>query len=189
MCPLNGREGRCCWLASTANVRELTLPLVDFRARTIDDQVSLLNERMSSVNDVLLGRRRQAKPSKVKWWTRELTTMRRHVRRLRRRFQRARRVNAEDLAQRKSEFLAALSTYKDELSRSKEDNWRRFVRDNGDDPWGIVYRAGMAGLRDRLTYRGCVAALRQPPRGGGERRAFVGNVLSGFGDSIISSIF
>lgn len=49
-------------------------------------------------------------------------------------FQRSRRTNADNLALRKAAFLDYLRTYKDELSRSKEDNWRRFVQDNKYDP-------------------------------------------------------
>lgn len=62
--------------------------------------------------------------------------------RLRKRFQ---RNNADDLAQRKAEFLAYIRTYKDELFRSEEDNWRRFIPDNKDD-LGVKYTVPAGGL-------------------------------------------
>ena len=67
-----------------------SVPIDDFRRLTIDDQVDKIVRTASSVNDVLLGRATYAKPKRVKWWTPELETM--HVRHLRRRFQRGRRV-------------------------------------------------------------------------------------------------
>ena len=118
----------------------LLQPLEDFRARTLDDQVDQIDQWMCSANDTLLGRCRKTKPGKVSWWTRELDQMRRTVRRLRIRFQRARRTGADDLAERETDYRSNLRTYKDMIVRVKEDDWRSFVRDNRDDPWGTVYR-------------------------------------------------
>lgn len=149
----------------------LSQPLTDFRAMTIDDQIAQIDTWMVTVNDTLLGRRREARPGKVKWWTPELDMMRRNVRRLRRYFQRARRSNAEDLTQRKVDYLRSLRTYKDSIVKVKEDEWRSFVREGRNDPWGKVYRilrgrkrlVDMSGLQVdgvRLTsWRECTDVL------------------------------
>lgn len=114
--------------------------LDEFRALTVDEQVARVDAWMCQANDELLGRCRSTRTSRVKWWSPELDSMRRRARQLRKRFQRARRVAAEDLLQRKADFLVGLRAYKDLIVRVKEDEWRRFVFDNRDDPWGRVYR-------------------------------------------------
>lgn len=115
-------------------------PLDDFRALSLDDQVSTLDRWMCSVNDSLFRRSARAGPRRIRWWTRELDMMRRNYRRLRKHFQRGLRSNADDLARRRADVSASLRTYKDALIRVKEDDWRSFVRDNRNDPWGAVYR-------------------------------------------------
>lgn len=122
-----------------------SMPIEEFSRLTVDDQVALLERRMSAVNDALLGRRSFARPSKVRWWSRELNLMRRNIRRLRSRFQAARRSNADDLPFRREAYLRDLRTYKDMLARAKEEDWRSFVRDNRDDPWGLLYRVCRRG--------------------------------------------
>ena len=100
----------------------MDVPIEDFRTLAIDSQVSQIDRWMCTVNDTLLGRCRRTRQGEVKWWTRALDSMRRNVRRLRKRFQRGRRSNAEDLAQRKADYLTALKEYKDEFVKVKEDN-------------------------------------------------------------------
>ena len=136
------RDREVNWNFYSEFVRETAAiqSIEDFRALTIDDQVSKIDQWMCSANDSLLGRRRKTKPGKVSWWTRELDQMRRSVRQLRIHFQRARRAGADDLAQREAVYRSALRTYKDRIVKVKEDDWRSFVRDNRDDPWGKVYR-------------------------------------------------
>ena len=136
------RLGHVDWdiYADSFRATALEQSLEDFRALTIDDQVSKIDQWMCTVNDALLGRCRKTRLSKVKWWTPELDMMRRNVRRLRKRFQRARSSNAEDLPQREADYRVARKTYNDRIVRVKEDEWRVFVRDNRDDPWGKVYR-------------------------------------------------
>ena len=116
------------------------LPLDDFRALTIDEQIDQIDQWMCSANDTLLGRRRKTKPGGVVWWTRELEEMRDHVRHLRSHFQRGRRTNADDLAERETAYRVNRRTYKKKLLGDKDENWRSFVREHRDDPWGAVYR-------------------------------------------------
>lgn len=118
----------------------LNMPFDTFDALTVDGQVDQIDQWMCSTNDMLLGRCRKTRPGSVRWWTSELDIMRRSVRRLRRLFQQARRTNAEDLAARKTVYLTSLRSYKERIERVKEDEWRAFVRENRNDPWGEVYR-------------------------------------------------
>lgn len=72
-----------------------------------------------AVNDAQLGVVQSTRPSKIKWWTGELERMRRIVRRLRSRVQRARQFDSDDLARRQTDYRATLRTYKDLLVRAK----------------------------------------------------------------------
>lgn len=115
------KERNLNWDIYANGVREVAMPIVAFSTLTVHDKL----------ND--WKRCGKIKASKVKWRTHELSMMWRRFARLRKRFQRARRNNADDLAQRKAEFLVYFRTYKDELFRSEEDNWMRFIPDNKDD--------------------------------------------------------
>lgn len=125
----------------------LGLSLDTFSALSVDEQVEQIDQWMCSVNDTLLDRCRVIRHRRVRWWTSELDSMRRSVRQLRRLFQRARRSNADDLVSRRAAYLASLRSYKAHIEKVKEDEWRTFVRENRDDPWGEVYR--ICGGRDR----------------------------------------
>lgn len=72
---------------------------------------------------------------------------------------------------RKAAYSAELRRYKDAIVKVKEDEWRGFVRDNRDDPWGRVYKI-CRGRGKRLdveslsvggvllcSWRDCVEAL------------------------------
>ena len=136
------RDRQVDWNYYADYIRETALvqSLDDFRALTVDTQVEMIDQWMCSANDILLGRRRKTKPRGVVWWTRELDQMRRRVRNLRKRFQRARRRQADDLAQREADFRNILRTYKDRMLVSKDEEWRSRVRYDRDNPWGTVYR-------------------------------------------------
>lgn len=159
--PRKWRDNAVDWGYYSECIRAAAMPLEDFRQLTIDEQISKIDQWMCTVNDVQLGRRRQAKPSKVPWWTRELDTMRRSVRRLRKQFQSARRANAENLTQRKADYFALLRTYKDRLAVEKDTNWRRFVLDHRDDPWGTVYRVcrGTGRVTDISSFQAGIETL------------------------------
>lgn len=154
-------------------VRNLALgvPIREFEGMTVDGQIECLNEWVWSVNDDLLGRYRRVNSKKVRWWTDELGEMRRNVRRLRRRFQGARRGNAGDMERHRAAYRECLSEYKRMIVSVKEREWREFVNDNRDDPWGRVYgifrgkgrHVDVSGLRVGgsvlMTWRECVDAL------------------------------
>lgn len=118
----------------------LSQPIGAFRELSLDEQVGQLDRWMCRVNDTQLGRSVTSTPRRLRWWTRELDVMLRRVRFLRKRFQRAKRSNSDQTAVRRSEHLAALSLFKGKILEAKERDWRNFIRDDRDNPWGNAYR-------------------------------------------------
>ncbi|GBP92381.1 Putative 115 kDa protein in type-1 retrotransposable element R1DM [Eumeta japonica] len=118
---------------------------------TTDEQIGQLDSWLCGVNDALLGRSRPTRPRRVRWWTSELDQMRRSVRRLRKRFQRVGQSDVEERARRGAVYRASLREYKDRILEVKEAEWREFVRQNRDDPWGTVYRICAGRNRDLVV--------------------------------------
>jgi len=106
----------------------------------VDSMVTFLNGAIERVNDLSFERSRKVNRKKVKWWTRELNVKRRMTRRLRRRFQRARSSNAINTDQLRRAYIICLNEYKTMILNVKENEWRSFVSDHRDDPWGHVYK-------------------------------------------------
>lgn len=138
------------WKLANANWRLFDSELVeeieehlsqeDIRMLPLDTAVSALRLAVQSVCDRVLGRRPSRAQGKVKWWTAELSTKRREVRRLRRRLQDARRRGHESAPYLAAHLRTAVREFKTLILKTKEENWRRFVGDHRDDPWGHVYR-------------------------------------------------
>ena len=105
---------------------------------------------MTTVNDALLGRLKTNVARRVRCWALELSMVRQLVQHLRKRFQRGRHANVEDLAHRKAEYLRSLKMCNERIVTVNEDKWRSFVRDTKEDPWGKVHRIFRG--KSRLTW-------------------------------------
>lgn len=84
---------------------------------------------------------------KQRWWTPELATAKKEVRRLRVLYQRARRGTTVGEAmtplveQRKREYQRMDRRYANLIRTTRATDWQRFVREDGNNnPWGVVYR-------------------------------------------------
>lgn len=135
-------------------VRETAELPEDTAESPLDNQVSALRSVVHSVCDRVLGRSTPRAARKVVWWTAELHSKRREVRRLRRRLQDARRHETDAAEELVLALRISSAQYKKLILRSKEDNWRRFVGENRDDPWGHVYR--ICRGRKKSTEIGCL---------------------------------
>lgn len=127
----------------------------DFSGSPLDEQVSALRQLVHDVCDLALGRRTPGSSRRsARWWTADLSRMRREVRRLRRQTQDARRrgddVRTEQLV---VDLRRASADYKKLIVRTKEDSWRCFVGENRHDPWGRVYK--MCRGRRKCAEIGC----------------------------------
>ena len=138
------------WNQYGRSVREavLGIPLRAFEDLGVDEQIARLYEVVWGVNDRVLRKCESFMVRKIKWWTRELTLKRRTVRR---KFQLARRSNSDRLSQLRHELSCAVREYKDMLVKVKEEEWRSFVSENRDDPWGQVYRICRGRKREDVT--------------------------------------
>lgn len=167
-----------------------SVPLHEFRTRSISQQIALIGDWVERVNDTLLARYRRVDRNGVKWWTRDLTVKRRSLRRLRIRFQRARVAGDSDVSQHRDRYRVSLREYKELLVRIKEQEWRDFVHGNRDDPWCMAYKIcrgqgrsiDVSGIRQDGTvlteWRDCVHALLSSffPRADGEATSPLGEV-------------
>ena len=84
----------------------------------------------------------------VPWWNEELTTMRKRLNALRRRYQTT--TNNEDLrAQRKAQYLEGKAWYTSTIKNEKVRSWKEFCNITpGNNPWNEVYKIA-AGKRKR----------------------------------------
>ncbi|CAB0033464.1 unnamed protein product [Trichogramma brassicae] len=126
--------------------------------KTIDEKVDVLNEWVTSACDEHLEKKRRLK-GRLKWWTRELETKKREVRRLRKEWQRmnARRMDEERMHDKRREYRMCLREYKDMMAERKRNDWRMYVNEQGNkDPWGSVYKI----IRGKRVNRG-LASLRE----------------------------
>lgn len=147
------------------------LPLNVFECLGVDDQVSKINEWVTSVNDDMFERYRKVNPKRVKWWSRDLSEKRKCVRRLRKQFQRARANGRENVPQLRVAYQRCMREYKCLVLDAKERDWKEFVSRNKHDPWGQVYRicrgnrrhVPVSGIRvgntELSTWNECVRVL------------------------------
>ncbi|KAH8280193.1 hypothetical protein KR054_000793 [Drosophila jambulina] len=114
----------------------------NFSESPLDQQVSTLRSIVHDVCDVALGRKSPGSPSRrARWWTADLCAARRELRRLRRLLQDARRHHDDAVTELLVvEMRRASSDYKKLIWRAKMDDWKRFVGNHSDDPWGRVYK-------------------------------------------------
>lgn len=138
------------WKLSNANWQQFdgeirreaseSLPLGEFQRLSSDEQVSALTALVHRVSDSVLGRFNPRVRRRVIWQTAELYAARRELRRARRRLQRARRTNRGNVSELASYFRITRKEYERMMMAAKEEDWRRYVGEHRDDPWGHVYR-------------------------------------------------
>lgn len=98
--------------------------MAQFKEFSIGDLVSTTDQWMCRVNDALLGQCRKTTLRGVKWCTPELDVMRWNLRRFRKRFQRGRRSNIEDLVQHRADYRTYRRTYINSVKEYvKKDDW------------------------------------------------------------------
>lgn len=145
--PIQGVTPR--WYTRTANWvayesqlsadAETLLPLEQFQSLTTDEKVLRITNLIVATNDRLLGRQKPLKRN-ISWWNTQLRQKQNEVRRCRRSYQRARSSADPSVENLKSLYRAAIRQYKDLIRTTKENDWRDFVQQHSNDPWGKVYK-------------------------------------------------
>lgn len=166
------RIGNVSWPLHGVYVRDAAtqVPLSTFKALNVEEQVACVNEWVTRANDSMFERHRKVTRRRVKWWTHALSVEQRSLRSLRKRFQRARRVNADNVVQLRSVLARRMHEFKHRLESVKEAEWRSFLERNKNDPWGRAYKivrgsreTGVCALQvggNMLTsWRSCVEVL------------------------------
>jgi hypothetical protein len=122
--------------------------------KNIKNEIELnnfINNFMQILTDVCnksipkLNQNRRSKGNK--WWTSELTEMRRTVNQCRRRYQRCR---TKRRAQLKTEYFNIRDRYKNLIVLTRLKSWSEFVTDSTrDNPWGLIYKIAKNKLMNR----------------------------------------
>ncbi|KAK2577757.1 hypothetical protein KPH14_012616 [Odynerus spinipes] len=86
------------------------------------------------------------------WWNESLERLRSGLRRSRKQFSRARRLQCDNLEQCKEIYRKARNNYVKEIRKAKNASWRDFVSTEGNrDPWGIMHKIVKNKLQNQLS--------------------------------------
>ncbi|KAL7294952.1 hypothetical protein TKK_0011663 [Trichogramma kaykai] len=156
----NRVESRC-WFLAEARWANLVTSLQEdaenlgfgpFFGMTAEEKVRQMDEWLTRACNEGLRKRDASRKRSVVWWSEELEREKRKVRRLRKKYQRARAAldgRREDVQEAWDSYKAGLDAYKRMLADSKRQDWRNYVTNEGNrDPWGGVtriLRSGRAG--------------------------------------------
>lgn len=112
-----------------------------FWSLNADERVERVLQWVADANECALKKSAPSVGPAVKWWTRDLAAQRGVVRRMRRKYQAARRHGLESAVVRRQAYVRAMNEYKERMRSAKETHWRAFVAGVGNsDPWGAVYK-------------------------------------------------
>lgn len=113
----------------------------------------LLENKIYETCSRTLRRRNQAK-LQVKWWTPELTRLKRITYRARRAMQSE--TDDQNRSRLRKSFLEKRNAYRAKVRKTRKDSWRKFVEEeSATDIWGIVYKI----MNKRLTPKEAVVAM------------------------------
>lgn len=119
------------------------LPLTEFNNLGIDEQISLLNDCVISSNNECMRKKVIRNSNKIAWWTNEIRMKRREVRRMLKVYKRLKNQTDADiqvLTSSRRLYRSTVNAYKNLIRKTKLENWRAFVAERSDDPWGKVYK-------------------------------------------------
>ena len=116
------------------------LSIDEFAVLSIDEQVHVINNKITECNDILFKRRKIGRQNNLRWWTEECRNKRRTVRKTRRKLFKALRRNDPNVETFRVTYRETVRSYKIFLLKTKENNWRNFVGANFNNPWSAAYR-------------------------------------------------
>lgn len=147
------------WYRNELCVKAETCGMDVYEGMNAREKACTIREWISEVNDVCLGKEKEIRKRKVKWWNERLFGMRREVRRARGKMQHARKKMYEDRCDRneklykeeRRKYVRKMKEYKDEMCECKEKEWREYVRVEGNkDAWGGVYKICMGKRKSEM---------------------------------------
>ena len=111
---------------------------VEREYESVDDEVLDLTTSVLIAAETAMPRNRGVQ-KQTKWWTADLTVLRSHVKRARRRLQRA--GDSPERDARLRDYRRARNSYFVAVKKAKREAWEKFVTEEGNkDPWGIPYK-------------------------------------------------
>lgn len=122
------------------NLKVENVSLENYEVWSIDRKVDWIEGVFYEVNDDQLQRMTGRRVKRIKWWNNNLNELKKGVKRARRCFQRARRNNESDVDRLKKVYKDCVKIYKRTVRTDKELDWRNYVEQHADEPWGSVYK-------------------------------------------------
>lgn len=108
----------------------------DIVCESVDEEVIELTTSVLAAAELLIPRSK-GKEKRTTRWTYELGLFRNHVKRARRRLQRAK--DATERCSRLREYRRSRNSYFVAIKRAKKEAWEKFVKTEGaKDPWGYL---------------------------------------------------
>jgi hypothetical protein len=124
----------------------------------VDDYNDAVKRECDKTSPIQKSSRQAASHKSVRWWTVELTVLRRRTNALRRLYQRTK--NDEELrTRRKMKYLESKSTYAATIKKEKSNFWKEFCNiSTATNPWDVIYH--LATGRD--NFRAQITTLNKP---------------------------
>lgn len=141
---------------SLTDLSKSRLEVLDLNSQAeVEGMAVTLQEVIIEASEASMPRKRQFRKSNP-WWTRELTSRKKEVMRLRRLVQKnKKRRNFDRLLL--QDYRKYLQVYRKEVRKTKFDSWSNFVTSRGnEEPWGFVYKQ----QADKLKVEKVISTLR-----------------------------
>ena len=88
----------------------------------------------------------------MKWWTPELTSLKKGVHKLRREYQKAKRQKDKLIIRNKRAlYLKEQARYKLKARECRKSSWEKFVSEATKEPWGFAYKLSCNKLRGKTV--------------------------------------
>lgn len=94
----------------------------------------------------------------AKWWSKELTEIKVQVHGLRRKFQKAKKLNRNhgEVESTRREYHNLRSKYDRELFTARTKSWKEFITESSKNPWGYAYKL----TRDKIRGQQAINSIR-----------------------------
>ncbi|CAB0033469.1 unnamed protein product [Trichogramma brassicae] len=146
-------EARWAGLATSLQESAETLGFGTYFGMTAEEKVCQMDEWLTLACNECLRKKDSSKKRSLVWWSEDLEREKRRVRGLRKRVQRMRATlgsRREDQEEAWRIYKEELNIYKRMLADTKRQDWRSYVREEGNrDPWGGVTKILRSGRNGR----------------------------------------
>lgn len=116
------------------------LTIEQFESLGAREQVDMLTGWVHEANDMFMKKSTAADDKEIDWFTEELRSKRKGVRKLRRKYQREKKKKGNRRDEFWSNYMEERGKYISEMVQERDREFRTFIQEHGQDPWGRVYK-------------------------------------------------